>query len=56
MCAGMSLAGYGDTVVSSVGVLYVLYVYKLCWKIVACSERDMAYATILVRFVYFMWC
>ena len=26
------------------------------WKIVACSERDMAYATILVRFVYFMWC
>ena len=26
-----------------------------CWKIVACSERDMAYATILVRFVYFMW-
>ena len=25
----------------------------LCyWKIVACSERDMAYATILVRFVY----
>ena len=27
-----------------------------CWNIVACSERDMAYATILVRFVYFMWC
>ena len=25
-----------------------------CWKIVACSERDMAYATILVRFVYFI--
>ena len=24
------------------------------WKIVACSERDMAYATILVRFVYLM--
>ena len=36
--------------------MYVLYVYKLCWNIVACSERDMAYATILVRFVYFMWC
>ena len=36
--------------------MYVLYVDKLCWKIVACSERDMAYATILVRFVYFMWC
>ena len=33
--------------------MYVLYV---CWKIVACSERDMAYATILVRFVYVMWC
>ena len=27
-----------------------------CWKIVACRERDMAYATILVRFVYLMWC
>ena len=27
-----------------------------CWKIVACSERDMAYATISVRFVYLMWC
>ena len=26
------------------------------WKIVACSGRDMAYATILVRFVYLMWC
>ena len=26
------------------------------WKIVACSERDMAYVTILVRFVYSMWC
>ena len=26
------------------------------WKIVACRERDMAYATILVHFVYFMWC
>ena len=25
-----------------------------CRKIVACSERDMAYATILVRFVYFI--
>ena len=25
-----------------------------CWKIVACSERDMAYATILVRSVYFI--
>ena len=25
-----------------------------CWKIVACSDRDMAYATILVRFVYFI--
>ena len=38
-------------------VLYVcMYVLYVCWKIVACSERDMAYATILVRFVYFMWC
>ena len=25
-----------------------------CWKIVAGSERDMAYATMLVRFVYFI--
>ena len=25
-----------------------------CWKIVACSERDMEYATIIVRFVYFI--
>ena len=25
-----------------------------CWKIVACRERDMAYATILARFVYFI--
>ena len=25
------------------------------WKIVACSERDMAYATILVRFFYFFY-
>ena len=27
------------------------YTCLCCWKIVACSERDMAYATILVRFV-----
>ena len=25
-----------------------------CWKIVACRERDMAYATIFVRSVYFI--
>ena len=25
-----------------------------CWLIVTCNERDMAYATILVRFVYFI--
>ena len=25
-----------------------------CWKIVAGSERDMAYATMLVRVVYFI--
>ena len=28
------------------------YTCLCCWKIVACSQRDMAYATILVRFVY----
>ena len=43
------LCGYSDGGVDNYPCLY-------CWKIVACSERDMAYATILVRFVYFMWC
>ena len=35
-------------------VAVALATTRVCrvWKIVACSERDMAYATILVRFVY----
>ena len=54
--------GHGGATIS----IFVLYADRrggadnypclYCWKIVACSERDMAYATILVRFVYVMWC
>ena len=54
--------GHGGATIS----IFVLYADRrggadncpclYCWKIVACSERDMAYATTLVRFVYFMWC
>ena len=54
--------GHGGATIS----IFVLYADRrggadnypclYCWKIVACSERDMANDTILVRFVYFMWC
>ena len=44
--------GHGGATIS----LYVLCADRClcCLKIVACRERDMAYATILVRFVYFI--
>ena len=44
--------GHGGATIS----LFVLCADRClcCGKVVACRERDMAYATILVRFVYFI--